>query len=129
MIVADTNVIVYLLIPGLQTAAAERLFSKDPDWIAPRVWLSEFRNAVAVLWRAGAIGTSEARGYVLDAEERMRGRDHEVLATLVWECIERSKLSAYDCEFVALARQLDVPLVTADRRIVAAFPSLARPLI
>jgi predicted nucleic acid-binding protein len=29
----------------------------------------------------------------------------------------RSACSAYDCEFVALARDLDVRLVTADRRL------------
>jgi predicted nucleic acid-binding protein len=36
-----------------------------------------------------------------------------------------SGCSAYDCEFVALARDLEVPLVTADRQLLAAFPSTA----
>jgi len=37
----------------------------------------------------------------------------------------RSRCSAYDCEFVALAQDLRVPFVTADRQVLVAFPSIA----
>jgi predicted nucleic acid-binding protein len=36
-----------------------------------------------------------------------------------------SRCSAYDCEFVALAQDLGIPLVTVDRRLLNAFPSIA----
>ena len=39
-----------------------------------------------------------------------------------------SRCSAYDCEFVAAAQQLGVPLVTEDCAILAAFPDQARCL-
>ena len=59
MIVVDTNVICYLLMPGERTAAAERLYRADPEWIAPRLWLDELLNVLA---------TSERQAF-LDAEQ------------------------------------------------------------
>ena len=36
-----------------------------------------------------------------------------------------SGCSAYDCEFVNLAKDLDVPLVTQDKKILHNFPETA----
>jgi predicted nucleic acid-binding protein len=36
-----------------------------------------------------------------------------------------SRCTAYDCEYVALAYALDVPLVTVDRQILSHFPERA----
>ncbi len=51
MIVADTNLIAYLLIPGQKTALAQAVFQQDPAWIAPFLWRSEFRNIPALYMR------------------------------------------------------------------------------
>ena len=46
--------------------------------------------------------------------------DDEILSL-----IENSNCTAYDCEFVALARQLNVYLVTADKQLLKEFPDCA----
>ena len=47
---------------------------------------------------------------------------------LVLDLVGTSPCSAYDCEFVAAAQQLGVPLVTEDRAILDAFPDRAQSL-
>jgi len=46
----------------------------------------------------------------------------------VLDLVASSTCTAYDCEFVALARELAVPLVTTDKQILRDFPAIARPL-
>ena len=60
MIVADTNLIAYFFIPGEHTADARRVFLKDPDWVAPLLWKSEFRNVVATYLRQGYFNLKDA---------------------------------------------------------------------
>jgi len=59
------------------------------------------------------------------AEGALAGREHLVPSAPVLEIAGRSRLSAYDCEFVALASVLSVPLVTEDKAILKAFPDRA----
>lgn len=49
MIVADTNLIAYLWISGEKSELADQVFQKDPSWIAPVLWRSEFRNVLSML--------------------------------------------------------------------------------
>jgi len=48
MIVADTNIITYLLLPTTYTSSVDSLYKIDPDWAAPLLWKSEFRNVLAL---------------------------------------------------------------------------------
>ncbi|MFP4307942.1 MAG: hypothetical protein ACLFQQ_12070 [Desulfococcaceae bacterium] len=46
----------------------------------------------------------------------------------VLNLVQQSKCSAYDCEFVALAQNLKLPLITMDKQILKEFPATAKPL-
>jgi predicted nucleic acid-binding protein len=128
MIVVDTNVLAYLWLPGERTKAAERLLKKDPDWNAPILWRSEFRNVLAGCLRRGDVSLETALQIVEGAEGQMRGREFSVPSPQVLARVDESDCSAYDCEFVVLADELGVPLVTSDEKLLKSFPSLARPL-
>lgn len=62
------------------------------------------------------------------AEGQMRGREFSVPSAQVLSRVEDSDCSAYDCEFVALAQELGVSLVTSDEKTLKSFPAVARPL-
>jgi predicted nucleic acid-binding protein len=125
VIVAETNLVAYLLIPGEHTAVAERVQAKDGAWIAPPLWRSEFRNVLALYARHGKPGLDAVLDLAAAAEALMHGREVEVDAPSVLRLASASGCTAYDCEFVALAQGGGVPLVTADRKTLAAFPGVA----
>ena len=128
MIVVDTNVLAYLWLPGERTKAAERLLKKDPDWNAPILWRSEFRNVLAGCLRRGDVSLETALQIVEGVEGQMRGREFSVPSPQVLARVEESECSAYDCEFVVLADELGVSLVTSDARLLKSFPAVARAL-
>jgi len=128
MIVVDTNVLAYLWLPGERTKAAERLLKKDPDWNAPLLWRSEFRNVLAGCLRRGDLSLETALQIADEAEGQMRGREFTVPSAQVLARVDESDCSAYDCEFVVLADELGVSLITSDDKLLKSFPAITRPL-
>lgn len=127
MIVVDTNVIAYFWIPGEHTESAEAVLLRDSAWCVPLLWRSEFRNVLATHVRRDRFDLAQARLLAGRAEEQLSRREYSVPSVRVLELAAESGLSAYDCEFVALAEDLDTTLVTTDRRLVQAFPERAVP--
>ena len=125
MIVVDTNIIAYLYLPGDFTALAEELLENDPEWAAPVLWRSEFRNILAGYMRRKSLDYEVARSLLREAESLMGGAEYEVDSRRVLELVRDSDCSAYDCEFVALAMSLGVKLVTMDTKLLRAFPNVA----
>ncbi len=125
MIVVDTNVLAYLYLPGGLTAAAERLLEREPEWAAPLLWRSEFRNVLAGCLRRGALDFERAYAIQREAESLLAGAEFAPDSLEVLELARDSDCSAYDCEFVALARHLDTKLVTMDSQVLKAFPAHA----
>ena len=125
MIVADTNLLAYLLIPGTFTARAERMFLEDPDWAAPRLWRSELRNVLSTYVRAKSMAITDAAALYGRAASIIGADEYEVDTLDVFTLSKQGGCSAYDCEFVALAGFLDVKLVTTDSKLVKAFPGRA----
>ncbi len=126
MIVVDSNVIAYLLLPGEWTEAAEALLENHPLWAAPPLWRSEFRNILAGYLRRGTLAQEQALALQCAAEELLT--EIPVDSRAVLELVRQSACSAYDCEFVALARQIRGFLYTMDSQLLAAFPDTAKPL-
>ena len=125
MIVVDSNILAYLYLPGDRTAAAEALLEQDPEWAAPTLWRSEFRNILAGYMRRKAVTFDQACSLQREAESLLAGAEFAVDSSAVLELVRDSDCSAYDCEFIALAIKLNTKLVTVDKKLLREFPTRA----
>ncbi len=125
MIIADTNIISYLLLPTSYTDSVESLYKIDPDWSAPILWKSEFRNVMALYLRKKIITLEKAMQLQDTAESIIIQNEYDVSSSQVLVLIDKSNCSSSDCEFVALAHHFDTKLVTQDKKILNEFPSTA----
>ncbi len=128
MIVVDTNVVAYLLLPGPRTELAEALRRHDRQWATPPLWRSEFRNVLTQHVRRDLLQLPDALALMQKAESLLSAHEHAVASEQVLQLVGIRTCSSYDCEFVAAALQLEVPLITEDRAILKAFPAIAKPL-
>jgi predicted nucleic acid-binding protein len=125
VIVADTNLVAYLLIDGTHTAEARAVWDKDSHWMLPTIWRSEFLNVLTTAVHANVLTLEQAHGTwhvatSIFAESEVEPDGDDVLA----QAAERN-LSAYDAQFAVAASDLGVPLVTSDRRLLARCRDLA----
>ena len=122
MIVVDTNLVAYAVLPGERTADALALAERDPAWIAPALWRRELRNVLATLMRVRRLPLARALA-AFDAAEQLV--TDATIEPSIEECLRlaaRGRVSAWDAEFVFVAEALGLPLVTADKRLARAFP-------
>lgn len=125
MIVVDSNVVIALFLTTESSRRAEQLLRKDHDWAAPFLWRSEFQIVLALYIRKRSMSLEIAQQIMDAAVGMMAGREYSVVPSQVLNLVAKSSCSAYDCEFVALAEELHVPLVTVDRQVLQQFPDTA----
>ena len=118
MIVVDTNVMTHLLMGGEGSADAALLFEQDPEWAAPVILMSELRNVLLGFVRQGALVSDQAKAMSDDAAEILGDRTATVAGDQVFDVALECGLTAYDAEFVVMARTLGVRLVTLDGAIL-----------
>ena len=121
MIVADTNLIAYFLINSGFTPDASAVYQKDPDWIAPLLWRSELRKVLIQSLRQALLSLDEIISIMNRAEGLMKDSGYQMDSSRVLRLAADSGCTAYDCEFVALALDLGIPLVTSDRALIEKF--------
>ena len=126
MIVADATLISYFAVRDERhSELADAVCAVDNAWASPWLWRSEVRSALMKYVNHAGMSLETALLAFSTAEEVIGAREYRVSCERVFELAMRSKCTVYDCEYVALAEDLDVPLVTADQQILKAFPKIA----
>ena len=129
MKVVDTNVIAYLFIEGSNTKHSKALFEDDAFWVSSILWRSKFRNILALYYRKNYINSLQMREIMRKAEELLNGNEYNIPSNQIFDLIENSTCSVYDCEFVALAQDIGEKLITSDKRILKEFPEYTKSLL
>lgn len=120
-VVLDASVAVNLVVAG-PAQLSSRASISGRELVAPALVDTEVLSALARLERAGVLEAPSAQL----ALQRWLDLPCERLETVglvshIWAL--RSRIRIADAHYVALARALDAPLLTADRRLAAAVPA------
>ncbi len=128
MIVVDVNVVAYYFIEGQKTALAHEIMRTDPDWRLPSLWRHEYLNILATYARTGGATLAQARGLWRRALNLLAAREDPVDAEAALALAIEHPVSAYEGQYVALAQRLGISFITGDRRLLKAFPAIARTM-
>ena len=126
--VVDTNVIAYYLLGTPDFATEVQKFWKQADEIlAPALWEAEIANTLWMAVRAQVLTAAEVPEKLSQAS---RLGVHSVAVRTLWHgAVMRSllsKVAVYDTLFVELADREKLPLITYDKKILQAYPEVAR---
>ncbi len=117
-IVVDASVAIKWFLTEENTADAEMLLGPEFELNAPELAISEFGNIVLKKLRNGDLQLGEAAA-LSDALFRVGITFHSnkpLLGPALERAIELGQTTE-DCTYLALALELDCPLVTADRKL------------
>ena len=124
MIVADANLLAYLLIPGAHTGVAERTYERDAHWVAPPLWRSEFLNILVNSLRSGLIKPGQADSLWARAPALILAEQEPDPLSVIRFAVKRG-ISACDAQYVVLAQALGTVVVTADKPLLRKCPQYA----
>jgi predicted nucleic acid-binding protein len=117
-VVVDASIVVELVLLTYMAARLEDRL-RDIDMVAPDLLDVEVVNTLRTQSRLGLVDPERGLWAIERLHEapieRFSNRD---LVATAWEL--RHNVTAYDAVYVALARALDCPLVTTDRRLAGA---------
>jgi predicted nucleic acid-binding protein len=124
VIVADVNLLVYLLVPGEHTRGAEQARERDPEWYVPAGFDAEFLNVLCSLVRFRRMSLEQA-SVLLRRSTTMVIRSQPAASEDLLAAAVAANLTTYDTEYVLLAREKRLRLVTSDKQVLAAATDVA----
>jgi predicted nucleic acid-binding protein len=117
-LVVDASVLVELLLGGTAAAAAEAAVA-GAELLAPAHLDAEVLSVLVRLARRGERDAERLETAVYDlADAPIERVPLDALLPAAWAA--RDNVTGYDAPYVALARVLQCPLLTLDRRLAAA---------
>jgi len=111
MLVADSSLIAYLLIPGDRNHVSEEVLRRDSHWAVPILWRSGFWNISALYMRHLGILVEQAKITMTRVERLLSDRRYAVNSESNLDFVQKTTLSA-------------ISFLTCESRIVYHRPAL-----
>jgi predicted nucleic acid-binding protein len=128
MIVVDVNIIVNLFIEGEHTSAAVELYKQDDQWHCPDIWLHELTNVMSTYVKYGGLSPKKADQILNNAMAYFLDTTFSIPMSDVLKYSLKYNISAYDAEYIVLAKSKNARLVTVDKKLNKLIPQLTRLL-
>jgi predicted nucleic acid-binding protein len=125
VIVADANIVTYLMVEGPFTERARAAYALDADWRLPPLWRHQYMNALLVLVRAGEVATRDAQKRLLRGLRTFQRGEEEVSQRAAMRMAIRRRVSGYDAQYLALAQMHGVRCLTEDRLLLERAAAIA----
>lgn len=122
MIVVDVNVVIYLLTENPQRNLARRVHERDADWLVPPLWRHEMLNVLATLTRQQVIDPDSAMLIWRNAIALIGSRERQPELERALSLAIEHGISAYDAQYVALAKANGIQLVSEDKKLQRSLP-------
>ena len=124
MIVIDANILIYALIECDNSRLIPQLQEKDADWRTTELCLHETLNVLATYQRRGVLTLEQCRELLRNASRFISVAKCEVNMEASLVAATKYGITGYDAQYVALAQNLAVPLITEDRKLRQAVPDV-----
>jgi len=124
MIAADANLIAQLVLEHNQTELARAIYQRDPNWVMPELWRHELLNVLANHCRFKKVSYDKLLVAWQHAITLFADSVKPVDMPLALKIAGERNVTAYDAQYLVLAKTLDIPLVTEDRKLRQAAPDL-----
>lgn len=122
MIVVDANVIVYRAVIGGKTTLARQVAQVDSDWAVPLLCKHELANVLLQQMKQNRLSREDLPAAWTDFEAIIGNNEHAVSLPSVALLAHERGITAYDAQYVWLAQDLSIKLITEDRELLASSP-------
>jgi predicted nucleic acid-binding protein len=124
MIVIEANILIYALIECDNSRMIPQLREKDADWRTTGLCLHETLNVLATFQRRGLLTLEQCQELLKSANRFISVAQCEVNIEASLAVAAKYGITGYDAQYVALAQNLAVPLITEDRKLRHAVPGI-----
>jgi predicted nucleic acid-binding protein len=121
-LVLDSSIVGCWCFPDESSPVADAAFEQvEPEGaIVPLLWWFEVRNVLVINERRGRIDPPGSAAFLADLETLPITFDRQSDSATVLALAREHRLTVYDAAYLELARRLEAPLATLDRRLAAA---------